>query len=199
MSNNKQGARLRATAAEVVDDVVKHGRSLDAALASREDRVAADDRSLLRLLSYGVLRHHWRLMSWVNSLLNRPLKARDSETRSRLGGILARFLEIEKSAGFDGWTEAKQQEVVAKYVKQLQASVEAMKGSAVAESYAAEIALLEPYLPKLLDEAATRELVAPLAEQARGLGQFMGLVMKSHKGKVDPRIVRAVGQELGLK
>ena len=77
MSASKQGARLRATAAEVVNDVVRHGRSLDAALEEREDRIAADDRALLRLLSYGVLRHHWRLMYWVGELLDRPLKARD--------------------------------------------------------------------------------------------------------------------------
>jgi len=78
MSGTKQGARLRATAAEIVDDVVSGGRSLDKAIADREDRVAADDRSLLRLLSYGALRHHWRLMSWVDALLERPLKSRDS-------------------------------------------------------------------------------------------------------------------------
>ena len=127
------------------------------------------------------------------------LRARDSLTRSRLGGILAAFLEIEKSGDFDGWTDAKQQEVVAKYCKQLTASLEAMKGSTVAEGYAAEIALLAPYLPTLLDAAATRELIAPLAEGARGLGQFMGLVMKAHKGEVDARIVREIGVELGLK
>ncbi len=127
------------------------------------------------------------------------LKARDSDTRSRLGGILARFLEIEKSTGFDGWTEAREREVVAKYCKQLSASVEAMKGSDVAAAYEAEIALLDRYLPKMLDEAATRALVAPLAEQAGGLGQFMGLVMKAHKGKVDPKVVRGIGQELGLR
>ena len=127
------------------------------------------------------------------------LRARDSDTRSRLGGILATFLEIEKSAGFDGWTEEKERAVVAKYCKQLSASLEAMKGSAIAESYAAEIALLDPYLPQVLDAAATRELVAPLAAQARGLGQFIGLVMKNHKGKVDARIVREIGEELGLK
>jgi 16S rRNA (cytosine967-C5)-methyltransferase len=84
MSAGKQGARLRAAAAEVVDDVVRHGRSLDAALGDREDRVAADDRALLRLLSYGVLRHHWRLMYWVGELLDRPLKARDSVIRQLL-------------------------------------------------------------------------------------------------------------------
>ena len=127
------------------------------------------------------------------------LKARDSETRSRLGGVLARFLEIEKSEGFDGWTEQAQQDVVAKYCKQLKASVEAMKGSPVAEGYQAEIDLLAQYLPKMLNESETRALVAPLADGARGLGQFMGMVMKQHRGKVDPAIVRAVGQSLGLK
>ena len=78
MSGVKKGARLRATAAEVVNDVVSAGRSLDAALAKSEKNVAVDDRSLLRLFCYGTLRHHWRLMSWVGALLDRPLKARDS-------------------------------------------------------------------------------------------------------------------------
>ena len=78
MSGVKKGARLRATAAEVVNDVVSAGRSLDAALAKSEKHVAVDDQSLLRLLCYGTLRHHWRLMSWVGALLDRPLRARDS-------------------------------------------------------------------------------------------------------------------------
>ncbi len=78
MSNIKRGARLRATAAEVVDDVVKAGRSLDAALEAREPRVPPDDLSLLRLLSYGVLRQHWRLMFWIGRLVDRPLRSRDS-------------------------------------------------------------------------------------------------------------------------
>jgi uncharacterized protein YqeY len=65
-------------------------------------------------------------------------------------------------------------------------------------AFRAEIGLLEPYLPQLLDEAATRELVTPLAEGARNLGMFMGSVMKAHKGKVDPALVRRIGGELGL-
>ena len=78
MSGIKKGARLRATAAQIVDAVASAGRSLDAALAEHEDRVAAEDRPLLRLLCYGTLRYHWRLQSWVDSLLDRPLKSRDS-------------------------------------------------------------------------------------------------------------------------
>ena len=78
MSGSKRGARLRATAAEVVDAVVTGGRSLDAALASHEAGVSGDDRSLLRMLCYGTLRHHFRLQACARSLLERPLKRRDS-------------------------------------------------------------------------------------------------------------------------
>jgi len=84
VSENRKGAKLRATAAEVVDAVVSGGRSLDAALLRSERRVAAADRSLLRLLSYGVLRHHWRLQSWVDALLDRPLKPRDNVVNALL-------------------------------------------------------------------------------------------------------------------
>jgi 16S rRNA (cytosine967-C5)-methyltransferase len=78
MSRDRQGARLRAAAAEVVDAVVTSGRSLDAALAAHDSRVAKEDRALLRLLCYGTLRHHWRLQSWIAQLLERPLKRKDS-------------------------------------------------------------------------------------------------------------------------
>ena len=78
MSDKKKGAKLRATAAQVVDSVVTGGRSLDAALVEGEDRVLAEDRALLRLLCYGVLRQHWLLQFWIDKLLDRPLKKRDS-------------------------------------------------------------------------------------------------------------------------
>jgi 16S rRNA (cytosine967-C5)-methyltransferase len=81
----RKGARLRATAAEIVDAVVNAGRSLDAALAENEKRVDAEDQSLLRLLCYGTLRHHWRLQARVDALLERPLKSRDSVVNALLG------------------------------------------------------------------------------------------------------------------
>jgi 16S rRNA (cytosine967-C5)-methyltransferase len=78
MSGSKKGARLRASAAQVIDAVVTSGRSLDRALAEHERHIADDDRPLLRLLCYGALRHHWSLADRVNALLDRPLKRRDS-------------------------------------------------------------------------------------------------------------------------
>ena len=77
MSAGRQGARLRAAAAGVVDAVVCTGRSLDAALAEAEASVGDTDRPLLRLLTYGTLRHHWRLQDWLSMLLERPLRSRD--------------------------------------------------------------------------------------------------------------------------
>ena len=65
-------------AAEVVDAVVSGGRSLDAAIADYESRVPPADRPLLRMLAYGVLRHHWQLQAWIAKLVSRPLKKRDS-------------------------------------------------------------------------------------------------------------------------
>jgi len=78
MSALKSGARLRAEAAKVIDAVVNDGRSLDRALAEGDERVAAADRSLMRMLCYGCLRHHWQLRWQLKQLLDKPLKPRDS-------------------------------------------------------------------------------------------------------------------------
>ena len=72
------GARTRAVAAEVVDAVISGGQSLDAAISEHEERVAAGDRSLLRMLCFGTVRNHWQLQHWIGQLLSRPLKKRDS-------------------------------------------------------------------------------------------------------------------------
>lgn len=126
------------------------------------------------------------------------LRARDKRTRSLLVGVLAAFIEEEKKEGFSGFSVDSERDLVARYVKKLSGALDQMGDRPMAQDYRDEIALLQPYMPQLMSEAETRELVAPLAEQARGLGQFMGLVMKDHKGQVDPKLVRAIGQELGL-
>jgi 16S rRNA (cytosine967-C5)-methyltransferase len=84
MSENVTGAKLRATAAQVVDNVISKGRSLDRALADFQGQVSERDRALLRMLSYGTLRSHWHLQAWIDSLMSRPLKARDSSINALL-------------------------------------------------------------------------------------------------------------------
>jgi uncharacterized protein YqeY len=127
------------------------------------------------------------------------LKRKDMVTRTRLSGVLARFLEEEKSGNHAGWTDESERAVVSKYVKTLEASLGELGGTPLAQAYQAEIDLLRPFLPQVMDEAATRALVHSLAPNVKGLGQLMGLVMKEHKGKVDAGLVRTIGAELGLK
>ena len=71
------GAKVRAVSAEIVDAVVSGGKSLDVAIAKNENRVAVGDRSLLRMLCYGCLRHHWQLQFWIDQLISKPLRKRD--------------------------------------------------------------------------------------------------------------------------
>ncbi|MCO4770942.1 MAG: GatB/YqeY domain-containing protein [Deltaproteobacteria bacterium] len=126
------------------------------------------------------------------------LKSRDKETRAALSGVLAEFTAVEKSGKFTEWTEEAQRDLVAKYVKKLKSSLKDLQGTDLGAAYAAEAALLEPYTPKLLDEAATRALVEPLVGQVKGIGPLMGRIMKTHKGKVDPGLVRRIAVELGI-
>ena len=84
MSDKQAGAELRASAALVVDAVITAGRSLDRALQEHTLDVAERDRGLLRLLCYGTLRQHWHLQAWIDSLLSRPLRSRDSSVNALL-------------------------------------------------------------------------------------------------------------------
>ena len=40
------------------------------------------------------------------------LKAGDRGTRAALGGVISAFLDAEKSAGFTGWTEEAERELL---------------------------------------------------------------------------------------
>jgi 16S rRNA (cytosine967-C5)-methyltransferase len=93
MLRNREGARLRAAAAQVVDAVAASGKSLDSALADHEARVAKEDRALLRLLCYGTLRRYWRLQFWIGQLLERPLKPKDSVINALLAIGLYQLME----------------------------------------------------------------------------------------------------------
>ena len=73
----------------------------------------------------------------------------------------------------------------------------------LAEKEEAEIAVLEGYLPQMLDEAATIAAVeAAIAETGASekcdLGKVMKAVMAAHRGLVDGKLVnRLAGERLG--
>ena len=96
--SSRKGADTRAAAARVVHSVVRDGRSLDAAIERVEHEVDESERSLMRALAYGVLRHHWRLSARVDHLLKRPLRSRDRIVHSLLLVGLFQLTETRVSA-----------------------------------------------------------------------------------------------------
>jgi len=85
---------VRAVSAEIVDAVVGGGQSLDAAIRKNEERVSANDRSLLRMLCYGTLRHHWALQEWIDQLVAKPLRKRDRVINALLAVGLYQIVEM---------------------------------------------------------------------------------------------------------
>ena len=142
--------------------------------------------------------------------LNRALKAGDTGVRDCVRQIKARLSEKRTSPGFTGGiTDKIAQDVINSYVKSLKKAIdeiEAGGGGAnpILDKYRFEITYLQDYLPKTLDEAATRDLVkATIAEMGAAgpsqVGKVMGAIMRGHRDEVDsPLVKRVVEEELGV-
>ena len=100
-------------------------------------------------------------------------------------------------------TPAEEQQTLATMIKQRRDSIEQFtKGNRpeLAAKEAAEIVIIEEFLPKALDEAGLRALVdEAIAEQTAALGhkpvaKEMGLVMKSVQAKIQASGARAEGR-----
>jgi uncharacterized protein YqeY len=97
-------------------------------------------------------------------------------------------------------------DVIAKAVKSRVESAQQYEQAGrdeLAQKEAAEIEVLQGYLPKQLSEAATKDVVqAAIAETGAAskadIGKVMKAVMASHKGQVDGKLVQQLaGQLLG--
>jgi uncharacterized protein YqeY len=111
--------------------------------------------------------------------------------------------------GFKGETDdAFWLSVIGRYVKQQKKALAEFEklGDAAAsqvEQARFEIEYLKPFLPEQLGEDAVRELVRQAIEQTGAVGPKMagkvvGAVMKTHRDRVDPQLVKAIAtEELG--
>ena len=73
----------RAAAAQVIAGVLR-GRSMASVLPEKLSQVPEKERALLQQLSYGSLRHYYRLQAFVQQLLDKPLRDKDSDIYSLL-------------------------------------------------------------------------------------------------------------------
>lgn len=129
------------------------------------------------------------------------MKARDKVALGAIRMVRSKLGEKRTAKGAVELDDDAVIAVIKSYVKSLHGAIDDFKkgGSgdddpAIAD-LRAEIAVLQPYLPTLLDEAATAALVdAVIAEHElvgpKAVGRAMGLLMKQHKGKVDAGLVK---------
>lgn len=129
-----------------------------------------------------------------------------AEGRTRLA-VIRMVRAALRQVEIDGRTElddAGVETVIAKELKTRKDSLaefqKAGRDDLVAQTEA-EIAVLLPYLPEQLDEAAIRTLVeeavsASGAASAKDMGKVMGVLMPKVKGRADGKLVNAIVREM---
>lgn len=142
------------------------------------------------------------LAAQITKLTVESMKAKDAERTGTLRLIKTALMNkaVEKNAAL---TSTEEQQTLATMIKQRRDSIEQFtKGNRpeLAAKEAAEIVVIEEFLPKALDEAGLRALVAEaVAEQTAALGhkpspREMGLVMKAVQSKIQASGARAEGR-----
>jgi hypothetical protein len=142
------------------------------------------------------------LAAHITKLSIDALKAHDAERTGTLRLVKAALMNkaLERNAAL---TPAEEQATLATMIKQRRDSIEQFtKGNRpeLAAKEAAEIVIIEEFLPKALDETGLRALVAQVAaEHAATSGQKpgtkdMGPIIKAVQAKLQASGVRAEGR-----
>ena len=142
------------------------------------------------------------LEAQISQLIVTAMKARDAERTGTLRLIKAALKNkaIDKR---EALTPAEEQQTLATMIKQRRDSIEQFtKGNRpeLAAKEAAEIVVIEEFLPKALDEAGLRVMVAEaVAEHAAATGQKptpkeMGPIIKAVQAKLQAAGLRAEGR-----
>lgn len=147
--------------------------------------------------------HPLSLVETVDRDMIAAMKAREPERLSTLRMLKTAFKnkEIEKRAKL---TDAEAQQVLTTLIKQRHDSIEQFtRGNRpeLAAKEAAEIVLIETYMPRSAGEAEIRALVeAVIAEisaaGARPGSKDMGTVMKAVQAKIQANALRADGKQV---
>ena len=147
------------------------------------------------------------LAQQLDDTLKTAIKDKDSRTANVVRMLKTRLTERTSAKGFQGQVDdALVTDVIGAYRKQLQkalAEYEKLgdRGATQAAELRFEIEFCERFLPRGMDEAALRALVAErLAAlgitDAKQSGRLVGDIMKTHKGQVDAADVKRVAEAL---
>jgi hypothetical protein len=141
--------------------------------------------------------------------LKDALRAGDRNRKDVIRAIETEVSRAKSEPGFEGdINDELYSTVIASYAKKMtkaRGEYEAMgdRGEEMAAKLAYEIEYLSRWMPRTLDEAATRALVFEAitdlsVDDPKQAGKVVGHIMKDHKGEVDGGLVnRLVREALG--
>lgn len=140
----------------------------------------------------------------ISSQIKDAMRARDKQRLTALRSIRTVFIESMKETGVDTLDDATCVAGLRKLAKQRKESISAYESGGrddlVAEE-AAELAIIEEFLPQLADAGKTREWVTEAitstgASSPGDLGRVMGHLMKNHRGEIDGKLANTIAQEI---
>jgi uncharacterized protein len=143
----------------------------------------------------------------LDETLKTAIKDKDTRTANVVRMLKTKLTERTTAKGFSGQVDdALVVDVIGAYRKQLQKALAEYekvgdRGAAQAAELRFEIEFCERYLPKGMEEAALRALVAERLQtlgirDAKQAGRVVGDVMKTHKGQVEAADVKRVAEEI---
>jgi len=135
------------------------------------------------------------LLEKIDADLKTAMLARDEVTRDTLRMIKSELLTLENP---------DELAVLSRAVKSRRESIKSyVEGGRqdLADKEAAEIEVIERYLPKQLSEADAREVIAKIIEELglsskKDLGQVMREIKARHPGQVDGKLASSIAAQL---
>lgn len=133
------------------------------------------------------------------------MKAKDEAALRGLRAIKAEIIKAKTEPGAGGEIdEATEQKFLQKMMKQRRDSLEIFEKQGredLAVKEREEIAVIEKFLPKQMDQAEIRQAVAVIisetgASGAADMGKIMGVASKQLAGKADGKTISAIVKEL---
>ena len=126
-------------------------------------------------------------------------KIKTNILRTLLSTLKEKQIEKKKNINEDEYLS-----VIKRLVKQLKESADAYQKAGRSELYekeASELAILKKYLPEILSENQTLDLVKEVIDQTSAsrlsdMGKVMSLIMHKSNGKVDGKIANRLVKEL---
>ena len=141
----------------------------------------------------------------INENLKKAMLAKDEKGLRALRAIKAAILLAKTAEGAgESLSEDAEMKILQKLVKQRRDSIdifEQQNRSDLAQKEKEEVEVIEQYLPKQLDPAELKTIIAGIISQLgvtniSGLGQVMGVASKQLAGKADGKAISAIVKEL---